>query len=246
MKLKGSTKRAGNPALHAHLAMAGMGPSGANEAGLAYSRVALPKTLFLDNAHIGTVCTRVQFKRGAVEGEKCPAGSIIGSAKAVTPILDAPLEGPIYLRSNPERELPDIAASLQGQEISVVAVGHTDSAPGGGLRNTFEVIPDAPIDSRRHQPLRRQARPDRILPQPLLLQAHRQGRVQRPQRQANSTTRSWRSRRRGARRARRSKRLPRRSSRSRRPGVVSLRSSATRPLPPVGSREEGSGRRPIA
>jgi hypothetical protein len=142
LKLKGSTRRAGNPALSAHLQMNGFG-----EAGLAYSRVSLPKTLFLDNAHIGTVCTRVQFKAGAVEGEKCPAGSVIGSARALTPILDQPLSGPIYLRSNPERDLPDIAASLQGSEISVVAVGHTDSAPGGGLRNTFEVIPDAPISS---------------------------------------------------------------------------------------------------
>jgi hypothetical protein len=127
--------------------MAGMGALGANESGLAYSRVTLPKTMFLDNAHIGTVCTRVQFREGATEGEKCPAGSIIGSAKAVTPILDQPLEGPIYLRSNPERELPDIAAALHGQEISVVAVAHTDSGKGGGLRSTFEVIPDAPISS---------------------------------------------------------------------------------------------------
>jgi hypothetical protein len=142
LTLKGSTKRAGNPALHAHLAMNGFG-----EAGLAYSRVTLPKSLFLDNAHIGLPCTRVIFKEGAVEGEKCPAGSIIGSAKAVTPILSEPLEGPIYLRSNPERELPDIAAALQGQEIHVVAVAHTDSGKGGGLRSTFEVIPDAPITS---------------------------------------------------------------------------------------------------
>jgi hypothetical protein len=101
----------------------------------------------LDNAHIGLPCTRVIFKEGAVEGEKCPAASVIGSAKAVTPILSEALEGPIYLRSNPERELPDIAAALHGSEISVVAVGHTDSAKGGGLRNTFEVIPDAPVSS---------------------------------------------------------------------------------------------------
>jgi hypothetical protein len=121
--------------------------SGFGEAGLAYAQVALPKTLFLDNAHIDTICTRVQFKQGAVEGEKCPPGSVIGFARATTPILAAPLEGPIYLKSNPERKLPDIAASLHGSEISVVAVGHTDSAPGGGLRNTFEVIPDAPISS---------------------------------------------------------------------------------------------------
>jgi hypothetical protein len=142
LTLKGSTKRGGNPALRAHLAMNGIG-----EAGLAYAQVALPPNIFLDNAHIGTVCTRVIFKEGATEGEKCPSGSLIGHAKALTPLLSEPLEGPIYLRSNPERELPDIAASLHGQEINIVAVGHTDSAPGGGLRNTFEVVPDAPITS---------------------------------------------------------------------------------------------------
>jgi hypothetical protein len=143
LKLRGSTRRAGNPALQAHLAMGGFG-----ESGLAYAQVALPKTEFLDNAHIGTVCTRVQFKEGAIEGEKCPAGSIIGSARALTPILSEPLEGPIYLRSNGgERQLPDIAASLHAQEIHIVAVGYTDSAPGGGLRNTFAFVPDAPITS---------------------------------------------------------------------------------------------------
>jgi hypothetical protein len=142
LTLKGSPRRSGNPALHAHLAMNGFG-----EAGLAYVQVALPRNEFLDNSHIGTLCTRVQFREGAVEGEKCPERSIIGHARAVTPILEAPLEGPIYLRSNPERELPDLAAALHGQQINVVAVGHTDSAKGGGLRNTFEVIPDAPITS---------------------------------------------------------------------------------------------------
>ena len=142
LSLNGQTKRAGNPALHAHLAMHGIG-----ESGLAFAQVSLPKTLFLDNAHINTICTRVQFKAGDVEGEQCPPGSVIGHAKALTPILSEPLEGPIYLKANPERELPDIAAALHGEEISVIAVGHTDSAPGGGLRNTFEVVPDAPITS---------------------------------------------------------------------------------------------------
>jgi hypothetical protein len=142
LTLKGSTKRGGNPALQAHLAMNGIG-----ESGLAYAQVALPPTEFLDNAHVNGPCTRVQFKEGALEGEKCPPTSIIGHAKALTPILSEPLEGPIYLRSNPERNLPDIAAALHGQEINVVAVGHVDSAKGGGLRNTFEVVPDAPITS---------------------------------------------------------------------------------------------------
>jgi hypothetical protein len=146
LKLRGQTKRAGNPALHAHLTMAGLGPTGANEAGLAYSQVTLPKSLFLDNAHIGTVCTRVQFKEGAVEGEKCPKGSIIGSARAVTPILSEALEGPVFLRSS-EHQLPDVVAALHSAEIDVNLVGRVDSVKGGGIRTTFEAVPDAPVSS---------------------------------------------------------------------------------------------------
>ena len=78
-------------------------------------------------------------------GEKCPAGSIYGSAKAVTPLLDDPLTGPIFLRSS-EHQLPDVVASLHNGEIDVVVVGRVDSVKGR-LRNTFEATPDAPIKS---------------------------------------------------------------------------------------------------
>ena len=43
----------------------------------------------LDNAHIQGPCTRVQFAANA-----CPAGSVIGTAKAETPLLDKPSKAP--------------------------------------------------------------------------------------------------------------------------------------------------------
>jgi hypothetical protein len=140
-RLKGSTKRGGNPSLAAHVAMNGIG-----EAAIAYAQVALPRSEFLDNSHIGTVCTRVQFREGAVPGEKCPPDSVYGHVKALTPILEGPLEGPIYLRSS-EHELPDLVATLHHQEIDVVLVGRVDSVKSGGIRNTFEFVPDAPVTS---------------------------------------------------------------------------------------------------
>jgi hypothetical protein len=135
--LTGGMRRAEDPAFYSRLTAR---PGDAN---IGKVVVALPKTEFLDNAHINAPCTRVQYREGAVEGERCSAGSIIGHAKAVTPLLDQPVEGPVILRSNPERTLPDLVADLQGQ-ISANLVGHIDSS-NGGIRTTFETVPDVPV-----------------------------------------------------------------------------------------------------
>ncbi len=133
LKLKGSTRRTGNPALTAVVNF----PSGAF-ANIASASVALPKSEFLDNTHIKTVCTRVQFAAKA-----CPVDSIYGFAKATTPLLVGPIEGPVYLRSS-SNKLPDLVADMGGQ-LEVDLVGKVDSAKNGGLRNTFEAVPDAPV-----------------------------------------------------------------------------------------------------
>jgi hypothetical protein len=137
--LRGATKRAGNPALRAVLTKA------PGEANLARVQVTLPKSEFLDNAHIGTVCTRVQFNAGAHPGDACPPKSVYGAARVFSPLIDYPLEGPLFLRSNPERELPDLVAALHGAAFDIVAVGNVDSVKGGGIRTTFANVPDAPL-----------------------------------------------------------------------------------------------------
>jgi hypothetical protein len=137
-RLKGKTNRGGDPAFSATLTMP---PGSAN---IAAAKVALPKSEFLDNAHIGTVCTRVQFAEGGGHGEHCPAASVYGFAKATTPLLDGPVEGPVFLRSS-DHELPDLVAALKGQ-ISVDLDGRVDSV-NGGIRNSFEIVPDAPVTS---------------------------------------------------------------------------------------------------
>lgn len=140
-ELKGGTKRGQNPSLQAHLAMNGFG-----EAAIRYAQVTLPKSEFLEQGHIGTICTRVQFKEGSVPGERCPAASVYGKVIARTPILDEPLSGPIFLRSS-EHKLPDLVAALHGSQIDISLVGRIDSGKNGGIRNTFEFVPDAPVAS---------------------------------------------------------------------------------------------------
>ncbi len=131
LALKGGTKRGEDPALRATLTM----PAGG--ANIAAASVTLPHSAFLDQAHIKTICTRVQYA-----AHQCPPGSIYGYARAITPLLERPLEGPVYLRSS-SHNLPDLVASLDGQ-IHIDLVGRIDSV-NGGIRTTFESVPDAPV-----------------------------------------------------------------------------------------------------
>jgi len=139
LEYKGQTKRTGNPALRAVLTQPG------GQANIANTQVILPKGSFIDNAHINNPCTRAQYAANA-----CPAKSILGKATAWSPLLDEPLSGNVYFRSNGgERELPDIVAKLQGQ-VEVELVGYVDSVVNkktgsSRVRNTFAIVPDAPV-----------------------------------------------------------------------------------------------------
>jgi hypothetical protein len=133
LRLKGGTQRSGYPALSANLTFRKQG--GAN---VAMASVALPHSEFLAQNHIGTICTRVQFA-----ADQCPKGSVYGFATASTPLLDGPLRGPVYLRSS-SHELPDLVADLNGQ-IEIALVGRIDTTKAGGIRTTFESVPDAPV-----------------------------------------------------------------------------------------------------
>ena len=137
-RLFGGTHRGSHPKFKATLTM----PKGG--ANIAAASVALPHSEFLDQGHIGTVCTRVQFNAGAGNGTQCPPASIYGTVSAKSPLLDETLTGNVYLRSS-SHELPDLVASLKGK-IDVNVVGRVDSV-NGGIRNTFEMVPDAPVES---------------------------------------------------------------------------------------------------
>ncbi len=135
LRLRGGTKRGKHPAMTAILTPR---PGDAN---LAAISVALPRSEFLDQGHIGTVCTRVQFA-----ADQCPKASIYGKATVTTPLFDFPLTGNVYLRSS-DNELPDLVPDLRGpaeMPIKIEAAGRTDSI-NGGLRNTFDFVPDAPF-----------------------------------------------------------------------------------------------------
>jgi hypothetical protein len=132
LKLQGGTKRGQYPALTA------MVKARKGDANIARTSVALPHSEFLAQEHIGTICTRKQFS-----ADKCPKGSVYGKAKAWTPLLAKPLEGPVYLRSS-DHPLPDLVVALGG-ELEVNLDARIDSDKAGGIRTSFEAVPDAPI-----------------------------------------------------------------------------------------------------
>jgi hypothetical protein len=135
LRLKGGTRRGENPAVR------GLYRPRKGDANLSDLSLRLPKSAFLDQGHIRTICTRAQYDAGRGNGAECPRGAIYGYAKAWTPLLDEPLQGPVFLRSSRHR-LPDLVAALRGL-IDIEAPARIDSA--GGIRVVFSDLPDAPL-----------------------------------------------------------------------------------------------------
>lgn len=135
ISLKGPTKRTGHPALKAEVTY----PKQGEFANIASAQVSLPHSEFLDQGSISKACTKPVLAARA-----CPASSVYGQVKAWTPLLDKPLEGPVYLVGGYGYKLPALVAELNGQ-IRVLLVGKVDTGKQQGIRNTFETVPDAPV-----------------------------------------------------------------------------------------------------
>jgi hypothetical protein len=136
INLNGGTKRGDHPALKAVVTARDA------DANIGKAVVTLPQSAFLDQAHIRTICTRVQYAANGGSGGGCPKAAQYGYARAFTPLLDEPVEGPVYLRSS-NHKLPDLVAALHGI-VNVDIVGRIDSFKGG-IRSSFETVPDAPV-----------------------------------------------------------------------------------------------------
>jgi hypothetical protein len=132
LKLSGGVKRGSHQTLKVAIAPR------AGDANIARTTVTLPPSVFLAQENIRDICSRAQFAADA-----CPARSVVGAARANTPLLEAPLQGPVYLRAS-DNPLPDLVAVLRGRGVPIVLEGRVDSHRGG-LRGRFAGLPDAPV-----------------------------------------------------------------------------------------------------
>ncbi len=82
IQLYGGTKRTKNPRLKAVLT------AREGDANIGRTAVTMPRSLFLEQSHIGTVCTRPQLA-----SHTCPKASVYGSAEAKSPLSERQVEG---------------------------------------------------------------------------------------------------------------------------------------------------------
>jgi hypothetical protein len=136
LKLRGGTRRGAFPALQATYRPR------AGHANLSRLALTFPTSAFIEQGHFRTICTRVQFASGPGFGANCPKGSIYGRVKAWSPLLDEPLQGPVYLRSS-NHNLPDAVLALHGL-VEIEVATRIDSV-NGRLRAIVGNVPDAPV-----------------------------------------------------------------------------------------------------
>jgi hypothetical protein len=115
-----------------------------SQANIKQVKVELPKALPSRLTTLQKACTAAQFN---TDPAGCPAASIIGHAKAITPLLPVPLEGPAYFVSNGGEAFPNLIMVLQGYGVRLDLVGDTFISKAGITSSTFKTVPDAPVGS---------------------------------------------------------------------------------------------------
>ncbi len=136
----GKTSRADGASLDVRLTFPNV-PQG-TEADVKEVKVELPKQLPSRLTTLQKACLASVFE---ADPASCPAASIVGYARAVTPILPVPLTGPAYFVSHGGEAFPSLVVVLQGYGVSVELVGTTFISKAGITSSTFRTVPDEPV-----------------------------------------------------------------------------------------------------
>lgn len=138
----GHTNRANGASLDAKVSY----PAGSmgSEANVAHVKVSLPRQLPSRLTTLQKACPAATFK-GNPAG--CPRGSIVGIARASTPLLPVQLTGPAYFVSHGGEAFPSLIVVLQGDGVRVDLTGTTFINKAGITSSTFKTVPDVPVNS---------------------------------------------------------------------------------------------------
>ena len=138
----GKTSKSGGASLSVKLSF----PSGSvgKQSNIREVKVDLPKQLPSRLTTLQKACTEKAFEANP---STCPSESIVGHAKAVTPILPVPLEGPAYFVSHGGAKFPELIIVLQGYGFTIDLHGETFISKAGITSSTFHAVPDEPVNT---------------------------------------------------------------------------------------------------
>jgi hypothetical protein len=138
----GKTSRTNGASLTVKLAYP-KAPEG-SQANIRLVKVDLPRQLPSRLTTLQKACTDKTFNANPAA---CPAASRVGFAKAITPILPVPLEGPAYFVSHGGAKFPELIVVIQGYGFTIDLHGETFISPAGITSSTFRTVPDQPVTS---------------------------------------------------------------------------------------------------
>jgi hypothetical protein len=121
-------------------------PSGSlgKDANIKSVKVDLPKQLPSRLTTLQKACPVATFESNPAS---CLADSKVGHAKATTPLIPVPLEGPAYFVSHGGAKFPELVVVLQGYGVTLDLHGETFISKAGITSSTFHTVPDAPVGS---------------------------------------------------------------------------------------------------
>jgi hypothetical protein len=100
--------------------------------------VTLPARMGLDLSRPLPVCTLAE-----AQADACPDATRVGSVAAATPVLAAPLSGPVHMTTVEGQLMPGLRLTLGG-DVQLRFQGTTDLS--SGLTTAFDGLPDLPVD----------------------------------------------------------------------------------------------------
>jgi hypothetical protein len=115
----------------------------AGEANIAKVDLTIPAQLPSRLTTLQKACTEAQFNANPAG---CPPASDIATATVHTPLLGAPLTGPVFFVSHGGAAFPDVEMVLQAEGVRLIVDGHTQ-IKDGVTYSRFETVPDAPFTS---------------------------------------------------------------------------------------------------
>ncbi|MGC2373633.1 MAG: hypothetical protein WA484_07140 [Solirubrobacteraceae bacterium] len=114
------------------------------QSNIAHVKVELPKQLPSRLSTLQKACPAQTFD---VDPAACPTASIVGLARASSPVLPVSLTGPAYFVSHGGEAFPNLIVVLQGYGVRIDLIGDTFINKQGITSSTFNNVPDVQVNN---------------------------------------------------------------------------------------------------